>query len=138
MSLEKYKEFATMAFKEGSVTILTLTVTTLLILANFPSDVLSTIIFYCYVVMFLTSFIVVTFRVGLNQYIIMKLKIDKMKGDCINNNYADLKADDLKASLAPMIEPFIKAVTDKVAKKDDKLSVLKSEIKRLEKEINKN
>lgn len=138
MSLEKFKDFASMTFKEGSVTIITLAVTTSLILAGFPSETLKTIIFYCYVVSFLLSFAVVIFRVVLGQIIIGKLRWDKMKGDCINNNYADLKSDDLKSNLMPMIEPLIKAVTEKVTNKDDKLSLLKSEIKRLEKEINKN
>ena len=78
---EKTKTFIVSAFKEGSFSIITLTISTLIVLALNPNPLTDDIFKMTYLMGFILTFGIIIFRIILNQYVIFKLRLDKLKSD---------------------------------------------------------
>ena len=113
---EKTKAFIISAFKEGSFSIITLTISTIIVLALNPNPLVNDTFKFVYLIGFMLTFGTIIFRIILNQYIIFKLRIDKLKGDLKNNNYTDLTKDTLQDAIKPLMKEVFSALNKKLKK----------------------
>ncbi len=112
----KFSRFVVSAFKEGSFSIITLTISTIIVLALNPNTVINDTFKITYLIGFILTFGVIIFRIILNQYIIFRLRLDKLKGDIQNDNYTDLTKDTLQTALKPILKEITQAIEKKIKK----------------------
>ena len=112
----KTKAFIVSAFKEGSFSIITLTISTIIVLALNPNPFINELFRITYIIGFMLSFATIIFRIILNQYVICRLRLDKLKGDLENDNYTDLTKDTLQTALKPLMKEVLSALNKRIKK----------------------
>jgi len=113
-TIDKTKEIIKLTIKEGSINILMLTISCIVIFTLFPNTLISTVLELCWIMGFIVSVGIVIYRIILNQYVILKIRLDKMYKDMEENNYESLKSDNkLFDILTPLVESGIKAIFKK-------------------------
>ena len=117
---EKTKAFIVSAFKEGSFSIITLTISTLIVLALNPNPLTDEIFKTTYIIGFILTFGIIIFRIILNQYVIFKLRLDKLKSDLKKGDYTDLAQDTLQTAIKPIINDLAVMITEKITKETRK------------------
>lgn len=120
MAWQKTKVFIVSAFKEGSFSIITLTISTLIVLALNPNPLTDDIFKATYLIGFILTFGIIIFRIILNQYVIFKLRMDKLKSDLIKGDYSDLAQDTLQTAIKPIINDLAVMITEKITKETRK------------------
>lgn len=113
---EKTKAFIVSAFKEGSFSIITLTISTLIVLALNPNPLVDSTFKITYLIGFIATFSIIIFRLILNQYVVFRLRLDKLKGDLKNDDYSDLAKDTLQTAIKPIINDLVASITEKIKK----------------------
>lgn len=117
----KSKEFLNTAFKEGSFTILSFMASSLVILANFPNEFVLNVMLYCYLIGFVLSFSIISYKIILNQYVMFRLRMNKLKFDMLNNDHSDLKNDNtIQGDLVPIATDLIKEASEKISELKEK------------------
>lgn len=117
----KSKEFLSTAFKEGSFTILSFMASSLVILANFPNEFVLNVMLYCYLIGFVLSFSIISYKIILNQYVMFRLRMNKLKFDMLNNDHSDLKNDNtIQGDLVPIATDLIKEASEKISELKEK------------------
>lgn len=117
---EKTKAFVVSAFKEGSFSIITLTISTLIVLALNPNPLTDDLFQITYILGFILTFGIIIFRIVLNQYVIFKLRLAKLKKDIKKGDYTDLAKDTLQTTIKPIINDLVVMITEKIAKETRK------------------
>jgi len=108
--LEKFKEMLKLAFKEGSISIIVLVISSVIMLANTPNSLVFLAVSLIWIVGLSTSMGIIVFRIGLSQYIMSKMRIAKAKDDIKKGNFEILKTDKVSDLVFPMIETIIDKV----------------------------
>ncbi len=122
MAYTKTKELLKGIIKEGSLNILAYAVSCIIVLSTIKDPLIALIFTIIFALGFIISFAIMTTRIIVNQYIAIKLKLDKLKSDMVKDNYEDLEKEDSITNVAkelinPIMTELISFIKDKFANK---------------------